>query len=125
TKFSHTWDQLHVPISGEFTMGEAARTRAGEPIRIALDANGHRHVLIPGDEYREFRFSEGKALNARMKTIAGVGHEYKPNLDIFCIDSSLYKTFDRLVGDLIEVAQTSANPVEDSLRALEEWKSLF
>lgn len=125
SKFSGMWNQLHIPTSGEFTMGEVARTRSARAIRLALDADGNHHVLIPGDEYRELSFSEGNALKARMKTIAVEGHEYEPNLDVYCVDSSLTKTFDRLAADLIEVAQTASNPVEDSLRALGEWKSLF
>lgn len=124
-KFSDMWRQLQVPTSGEFMMGDVARTRTGRPIKLALDSEGFHHLLVPADEFADIADRGSGALKVRTKTIGTSGHDYQVFLDIYCVDSSLTATFDRLATELIEVAQFGKSPYDDALEALGHWRSLF
>lgn len=121
TRFSDLWSQLDRPSTGEFTMGFVADTT----IRLAVDQEGYHHVLIPAGDYRGSAFHDGDSLRTRITDVGVARHRYERHLDVYCVNPALTRTFDRLAATLVEVAGSSDHPVDDALKSLNEWKSLF
>ncbi|MFD5867406.1 PD-(D/E)XK motif protein [Corynebacterium sp. NPDC060344] len=120
-KFSDLWAELDRPATGEFTMGFVAETR----IRLAVDQEGQHHVLIPAGNYNCSIPHDGDSLRTRIHPVGVDRLRYESHLDIYCVNPSLTRAFDRLAAALIEVAGTSTDPVHDALKCLGEWKNLF
>lgn len=120
-KFSDLWAQLSRPTTGEFTMGYAFGTQ----VRLALDQDGFHHVLIPAGDFGGSVFQDGDSLRVRIRDVGIAPYRYERHLDVYCVNSSLTRTFDRLASTLIDVAAASTNPVKAALECLGEWKHLF
>ena len=120
-KFSDLWAQLTRPTTGEFTMGFVGDT----PIRLAVDGDGFHHVLIPADDFAGTTYQGGDALRARIRDVGIQKFRYDRYLDVYCVNSTLTHSFDRLAAELIEIAASSSKPVDDALKCLAEWKHLF
>lgn len=120
-KFSDLWTQLERPTTGEFTMGFVGDTT----IRLAVDQEGHHHLLIPAGGFGGSVSQDGDSLRTRIKDVGVAKHRYERHLDVYCVNPALTRTFDRLAATLVEVAAASPRPVDDALKCLGEWKNLF
>ncbi|KKO80943.1 hypothetical protein WU86_10175 [Corynebacterium xerosis] len=121
SEIADLWNDLTIPSTGEFTTGFIGDSE----IQLALDQNGFRHILLPlGDIEGDVHYI-GEFLRVRVKEVGVARFDFVPHLDVYCVNSILFDTFNRLVGSILDVALTSTTPASDSLKCIDEWKSLF
>lgn len=92
-------------------------------ILIGLDADSHRHLLIPvpRDTVAPHALA-GSSLQLRIRSEGLVG-QY---LDLACTSSALSMVFERLCSDVIDrLALASGNPVATLKSTLDDWRALF
>lgn len=125
TSLAALWLQLTRPQTGEFMVSPITGTQQGQPIYLAVDKHGRRHLLVPTGEYRAIAISDGSALRVEGKTVTIRDAEYSSFLDIQCTKPEFNDTFDHLLVDVITRLERSGQPADDALQCLEDWRAMF
>ncbi|WP_316246875.1 PD-(D/E)XK motif protein [Microbispora triticiradicis] len=96
----------------------------GEPCRVALDAKGSRHLLVPGGD-------EAVSVDPRPAVLGMVvrklsfGGPAVTYVDVSCAESELFPEFDEVVSDVLEAVSGAQRPASAAIRAVTRWRRLF
>lgn len=96
------------------------------PLAVAVDYEGHRHVLVPINAKRKIRPGlDGPALQLRKRPLEG-DNSYQTYADLACLRDDLNDLFTELCVDVLGVArELPDNPSKALYRALDRWKALI
>ncbi|WP_432055169.1 PD-(D/E)XK motif protein [Streptomyces sp. bgisy022] len=95
-------------------------------LAVAVDHEGHRHLLVPVDSRLKIRSGlDGPVLRLRKRPLEDED-TYQTYADLACLRSDLNDLFTKLCVDvLVATRATPANPVKALYRVLDRWKALF
>ncbi|WP_328326923.1 MULTISPECIES: PD-(D/E)XK motif protein [unclassified Streptomyces] len=98
----------------------------GEPLAVAVDHDGHRHVLIPVRTHRRVRSGlDGPVLRLRKRVLEGAD-SYQAYADLACLRDDLSDVFTELCVDVLGAAEElPENPVKALHGVLDRWKAFF
>lgn len=120
----HSWPLLGPRRSTEVTTIPLPTTTT-EPLRIGVDGNGARHLLVPLLE-EQLRGDDGEsalALRVRTYTFAGVPARY---LDVVCGRPDLFDLFDEVLVDvLIDVGEDPSAAAARTVEVIGRWRALL
>ncbi|MFE6957802.1 PD-(D/E)XK motif protein [Streptomyces sp. NPDC057696] len=96
------------------------------PLAVAVDHDGHRHVLVPVHSHRKIRPGmNGPALQLRKRPLEGA-NSYQTYADLTCLRDDLNDLFTELCVDVLgQAKELPENPTKALYRALDRWKALF
>ncbi|MCX4581912.1 PD-(D/E)XK motif protein [Streptomyces sp. NBC_01481] len=120
-------------LEAEQTSGEH-RLRVAEltvvtgsgPMAVAVDHDGHHHLLVPIHAHRKIRPGlDGPVLQLRKRALEDE-ETYQTYADLTCLRSDLNDLFTELCVDVLGAAEElPENPVKALYRVLDRWKALF
>lgn len=92
----------------------------------AVDADGHRHLLVPIGSHQIVRKGlNGPVLQLRKRALED-RETYRLYADLGCLRRDLNDIFTMLCADVLVATETSPeNPVKTLNRVLDRWKALF
>ncbi|MFF3344941.1 PD-(D/E)XK motif protein [Streptomyces sp. NPDC002779] len=107
-------------------VAEVAVTTSSNPLAVAVDHDGHRHLLVPTDAHMKVRRGlDGPVLRLRKRPLED-SDTYQTYADLGCLRDDLSDLFTELCVDVLEQAlELPDNPVKALYRVLDRWKSLF
>ncbi|WP_199549528.1 PD-(D/E)XK motif protein [Streptomyces sp. N35] len=126
-------EQRWVALETEPPMGERRLRVAelsmptdGAPLAVAVDNDGHRHLLVPIHSHIKVRTGlDGPVLQLRRRPLEDA-ETYGTYADLGCLRDDLKDLFTELCVDVLEKAVTlPENPVKALYRVLDRWRSLF
>jgi hypothetical protein len=93
---------------------------------VAVDHNGHRHVLVPIHAHRKIRPGlDGPVLQLRKRPLEDE-ETYQTYADLACLRTDLNDLFTALCVEVVSTAgKLPENPVKALYRVLDRWKALF
>lgn len=100
--------------------GTGVHVLAGE-VLAGVDANGHRHVLIPlrpGEAFADD--SRGRSVHLRR-----IDHGGTHYLSAICIDNALEHVFAQFAVELLHEITSADSPAVATVDALDRWRRLF
>ncbi|MFF3322088.1 PD-(D/E)XK motif protein [Streptomyces sp. NPDC002889] len=120
-------------LDAEQTTGES-RLRVSQlpvvaehgPLAVAVDHDGHRHVLVPIHAHRKIRPGlDGPVLRLRKRALEDE-ETYQTYADLACLRNDLSDLFTELCVDVLGAVEgLPENPVKALYRVLDRWKALF
>ncbi|MFC8200620.1 PD-(D/E)XK motif protein [Streptomyces sp. NPDC057298] len=126
-------EQHWAALEAQRTTGER-RLRVAElsvatsdgPLAVAVDHDGHRHLLVPIHAHIKVRTGlDGPVLRLRKRPLEDA-ETYQTYADLGCLRDDLSDLFTELCVDVLEEAvELPHNPVKALYRVLDRWKSLF
>lgn len=123
TELRLTWATVGAAAAGE-AVSSLRLTEGPRPIRVFVDADGARHLLVPGDRRAEEDIAVGPALRYRIRSLDfGAGQE--TFLDLACRSPALFEVFDELLVSVIVSALASGDPLGSAMTMLERWHELL
>ncbi len=123
TELRLTWETIGDAAADEAVT--AGRLTEGErPIRVFVDCDGARHLLVPGDRRTDEDIAVGDALRCRIRSL-DFGGGQSSFLDVACTSSALFGVFDDLLVSILTAATTSGDPLGAALTMLEHWQELL
>ncbi|WP_369184542.1 PD-(D/E)XK motif protein [Streptomyces sp. Y1] len=123
------WSALSTePASGErrLRVSELPVATVNGSLAVAIDHDGHRHVLVPiASQQRVRRGLDGPVLRLSKRALEDED-SYRTYADLGCLRSDLEDLFTVLCGDVLAAAAAlSDNPLKALYRVLDRWKALF
>ena len=123
------WRELEADkVSGErkLRVSNLPGGSADGPLAVAVDHEGHRHVLVPiGVHQRVRRGLDGPVLQLRKRSLSGED-TYQSYADLGCLRSDLDDLFTALCADVLQTVESLPGaPIKALYRVLDRWKSLF
>ncbi|MEV6941014.1 PD-(D/E)XK motif protein [Streptomyces sp. NPDC051172] len=120
-------------LNAERTRGERSLrvsqlpvTGPGGPLAVAVDHNGHRHVLVPVHAHRKVRPGLDGPVLRLVKRALEDEETYQTYADLSCLRTDLDDLFTELCVDILgAVEEVPDNPVKALYRVLDRWKALF
>jgi hypothetical protein len=96
------------------------------PLAVAVDHDGHRHLLVPIHTHIKVRTGlDGPVLRLRKRPLEDA-ESYQTYADLGCLRDDLNDLFTELCVDVLEeTVELPDNPVKALYRVLDRWKSLF
>ncbi|MFE6715664.1 PD-(D/E)XK motif protein [Streptomyces sp. NPDC057695] len=96
------------------------------PLAVAVDHHGHRHVLVPIPTHRRVRPGlDGPVLQLRRRPLED-DETYQTYADLACLRSDLNDLFTELCVDVLGTAEEHPeNPLKALHHVLDRWKELF
>ncbi|MET7390166.1 PD-(D/E)XK motif protein [Streptomyces sp. NPDC005529] len=97
-----------------------------DPLSVAVDHAGHRHLLLPIHSHRKVRPGlDGPVLTLRRRALEDE-ETYQAYADLACLRDDLSDLFTDLCVDVLDaIAALPENPVKALYRVLDRWKALF
>ncbi|MFJ9536426.1 PD-(D/E)XK motif protein [Streptomyces sp. NPDC101225] len=115
-------------VSGErrLRISELSASGGGEPLALAADHEGHRHLLVPIDPHRKVRRgTDGPVLRLYKRALED-DETYQTYADLACLHSDFADLFAELCVDVLSAAAALPhNPVKALYQVLDRWKALF
>lgn len=123
------WKELDaVPVSAErkLRVAELPVDTSRGKLAVAVDLDGHRHVLVPISSNQAVRRGlDGPALMLRKRPLEGE-NTYQVYADLGCLRSDLNDLFTMVCADVLKTTEAMPeNPLKALHRVLDRWKSLF
>ncbi|MFE5729419.1 PD-(D/E)XK motif protein [Streptomyces sp. NPDC056528] len=96
------------------------------PLAVAVDHDGYRHVLVPIPAHRRVRPGlDGPVLQLRKRPLEDDA-TYQTYADLACLRSDLNDLFTELCVDVLSAAEEHAeNPLKALHHVIDRWKELF
>ncbi|KKD03281.1 PD-(D/E)XK motif protein [Streptomyces sp. WM6386] len=123
------WAALEVEQStGErrLRVAELSVSTSSGPLAVAVDHDGHRHLLVPIHSHMKVRTGlDGPVLRLRKRPLEDA-ETYQTYADLGCLRDDLRDLFTELCVDvLMKAVEVPDNPVKALYRVIDRWKSLF
>jgi hypothetical protein len=96
------------------------------PLRAGIDAEGHRHVLVPVPSQRKVRPGmDGPVLQLRKRPLEDAD-SYQHYADLSCLRVDMNDLFTKLCADVLATTEAHpGEPLKALYRVLDRWKDLF
>lgn len=96
------------------------------PLAVAIDFEGHRHLLVPIESNQQVRRGLDGPVLVLAKRPLEDEHVYQVYADLGCQCPDLDDLFTLLCADVLRSAETfRANPIKGLYRVLDRWRALF
>ncbi|MEU1038654.1 PD-(D/E)XK motif protein [Streptomyces sp. NPDC005907] len=123
------WAALHAErTTGEHRLRVSQLPVVAErgPLAVAIDHDGHRHLLVPIHTNRTLRPGlDGPVLHLRKRALEDE-ESYQTYADLACLRNDLSDLFTELCVDVLGEAEgLPENPVKALYRVLDRWKALL
>jgi hypothetical protein len=123
------WTALDAePVSGERRLRVSRLPIVADqgPLAVAVDHDGHRHLLVPIHAHRKVRQGlNGPVLHMRKRPLEDAD-TYQNYVDLGCLRDDLDDLFTNLCIDVLDAVEgLPENPVKALYRVLDRWKALF
>lgn len=124
----HSWPLLAPPAGSQISTTPLKISTAGGRIRIGVDSNGARHLLVPmsiGSDEPESDDVEGSLL------VGVVSHSFNNRgaryVDVGCFRADLFDLFDGVLTDILgEISENvSQNPGLIAAKVVNRWRNLL
>lgn len=116
------------PVSGERRLRVSRMPVVVDqgPLAVAVDHDGHRHLLVPIHTHRKVRPGlDGPVLQLRKRPLEDAD-TYQNYVDLGCLRDDLNDLFTNLCIDVLDaVEELPENPVKALYGVLDRWKALF
>lgn len=118
------WAVLSPPRTSQYTSYPLDLQLGGAAVRVALDRQGFRHLLVP---------TAGEALvpDRRASILQIAVHDLqfaegiRTYVDLFCNDHELHPEFDEVVEDVLDAVRETDRPGGETVRTVARWRRLF
>lgn len=96
------------------------------PPAVAVDYDGHRHMLVPINSHQKVRRGlAGPVLLLRKRSLEGE-ESYQTYADLGCLRADFHDLFTMLCAEVLQtIGPLSENPIKALYRVLDRWKALF
>lgn len=118
------WAVLTPPQGDQLSSYPLGISFADRLCRVALDASGARHVLIPVANEAVQADKQPSVLELSVRSLV-FDADISTYVDLSCGDRDLFAEFDDVVTDVLEAAQESERPGSAAVRAIRRWRRLF
>lgn len=124
TVVRRAWGVLSAPEVGALSSYPVDLFFGGRPVRLAVDRDGHRHVMVPAEAEKIPPDQRQHVLAMKQATYSfdSVPTSY---LDIECGDTDLNAEFDDVVLDVLDGLEGSSSPAVDAAATIGRWRRLF
>jgi hypothetical protein len=116
------------PVSGERRLRVSRLPVVADqgPLAVAVDHDGHRHLLVPIHAHRKVRTGlDGPVLRLRKRPLEDAD-TYQTYVDLGCLRDDLGDLFTNLCIDVLDAVEgLPDNPVKALYKVLDRWKALF
>ncbi len=123
------WSKLdQAPVPGRWSTTDLdLLLGANGPARLAVDADGHRHVLVPRPTFaKEGRLVRTGGVDVTVRHLVGENDAPVVYLDLTCTRPDLQEIFTALAADVCEhLAGATAEPQGVILDVLARWRALL
>lgn len=118
------WGVLSAPTGDALSSYPVDIFFGGRPVRLAVDRDGHRHVMVPAGSEKVPPDQRQHVLAMKQATYS---FESAPTsyLDIVCGDTDLNREFDDVVLDVLDRVEGSSTPASDAAATIGRWRRLF
>lgn len=96
----------------------------GTPMRVHVDAEGARHLLVPGPTASDAPRSDGASMSYRPRRLVFEGVE-ETFLDVLCERPELFEEFDELLASILDEATGDPDPADAALATIDRWRDLL
>ena len=118
------WGVLSAPTGQAMSSYPLDMVFGDVPVRLAVDRDGHRHVMVPAGSEKVPPDQRKHVLTLKQASYS-FGSAAASYLDIVCDDSDLYPEFDDVVLDVLEVIEGSSNPAVAAATTIGRWRRLL
>lgn len=118
------WAVLSPPRSDGLESFPLDLTFAGVPCRVALDAAGGRHLLVPTGDETVAADSKVSVLGLHVRKL-GFGGSVHVYVDVSCADTDLFDEFDDVVDDVLDEIEETDRPAATTAATVARWRKLF
>lgn len=119
-------------LTDEAAQGESLRARRAIPevterLIAAIDALGHRHLLVPllenDDDVHD---AQSRGIAATTRDLIVPGHESGRYVDLACNDATGWEAFDIIGGELADRLSTGTETADECVtRVLAKWRRFW
>ncbi len=118
------WAVLTPPQSTHYSSYPLDLQLGGSPVRVALDREGLRHLLVPTENEGVTSDDRPSVLQMAVRDLQ-FGEGIRTYVDLFCTDRELYPEFDEVVEDVLEAVTETERPGVETMRTVSRWRRLF
>jgi hypothetical protein len=118
------WAVVERPVNAGLSSFPLSMLLAGAAVRVALDRDGNRHLLVPAGAEVIDADTRPSVLSFLHGTYAFAG-QTMAYLDVICHDRDLDPEFGDLVQDLLECVAHSPHPAAEAARLIQRWRRMF
>lgn len=118
------WATLPVAFGDQLNSYPLEVRIGANPIRVALDGQGNRHLLVPADGEKVPSDDRRTVLTLTQRDLVfgGVRLSY---VDVECSEAELSAEFDELVSDVIGAVVGSPTPALQTRQVIGRWRRMF
>jgi hypothetical protein len=125
----HHWRELESEWASEerkVRVADLPIDTAYGPPAVAVDYDGHRHVLVPVNSHQRVRRGlDGPVLQLRRRSLEDE-QVYQTYADLGCLQSDFHDLFTMLCAEVLQtIGPLSENPIKALYRVLDRWRALF
>ncbi|MGA4993731.1 PD-(D/E)XK motif protein [Nonomuraea bangladeshensis] len=124
TMLERAWAVLTRPRAKELASFPLEVACHGEPCRVALDAMGARHLLVPAGT-EDLTVDPRPTVLGTVVRKLGFGGAAVTYVDVSCAESDLFPEFDEVVMDVLEAVADTRRPAAAAVAAIARWRRLF
>ncbi|MEU7950876.1 PD-(D/E)XK motif protein [Micromonospora chalcea] len=124
TMLERAWAVLVPPRVKELASFPLDVLAGAQPCRVATDAAGTRHLLVPADDEAVAADPRPAVLGTAIRKLAFEGPAVT-YLDISCAEPDLFSEFDEVVTDVLEAVSGARRPASAAMRTVTRWRRLF
>lgn len=118
------WSTLSPPSVNELSSLPLDGVLARGPARVALDREGHRHLLVPAGEEQIPSDQRQSVLTVIQRNLR-FGPVAESFVDVSCAEAGLAAEFDDLIMDVVESISESEEPARDTVLVIGRWRRMF
>ena len=115
---------LRMPASDLNVPTQILTPSLSAPLRVFVDADGARHLLVPGRTHDDLALPHGSALSTEVLELVFDGRKQR-FLDIACAQPQLFAVFDDLLASIVEASLASGSPMQAAVEMLGRWRELL
>ncbi|GAA0403525.1 hypothetical protein GCM10009541_53370 [Micromonospora gifhornensis] len=124
TMLERAWAVLVPPRGKGLTSFPLEVLSGEEPCRVALDAAGARHLLVPAGHQTESVDPKPAVLGLAIRQLS-FGRGAITYVDVSCAEPDLFPEFDGVVTDVLEAVSDAPRPASAAVEAVLRWRRLF
>jgi hypothetical protein len=118
------WAVLTPPRSTQYASYPLELHLAGSAVRVALDREGTRHLLVPTENEAVTPDTRPSVLQLAIRDLH-FGDGVRTYVDLSCTDRELYSEFDEVVEDVLDALAETDRPGTETVRTVSRWRRLF
>lgn len=124
SQLERAWAVLSPPRGADVVSFPLDVSFDGSPCRVALDAGGARHLLVPVGRETVTADPRPAVLGLTVRRL-GFDAVSEAFVDVSCAEAELFPEFDDVVADVLESVRVSDRPAAATIQTVGRWRRLF